>query len=67
MEWKRKCIEEIREIRRGITGVIIINKFISYYYFSYNQCIQLDYKYTHAWNGKGACIVCNLGRYEEAL
>ena len=27
MEWKRKCIEEFREIRGGIAGVIIINKY----------------------------------------
>ena len=35
-------------------------------YFSYNQCIQLDYKYTHAWNGKGV-ILDHLGKYEDAL
>ena len=30
MELKRNCIEEFREIRGGIAGVIIINKHISY-------------------------------------
>ena len=64
MELKRKYIESFREIRGGIAGVIIIN--ISKYYFSFNQCIQLDYKYTHAWNGKGNTLN-DLGRYEEAL
>ena len=34
--------------------------------FSYNQCIQLDYKDIEAWNSKG--ITLNyIGRYEEAL
>ena len=33
---------------------------------SYNQCIQLDYKYVNAWNGKGNALK-NLERFEEAL
>ena len=44
MEWKRKCIEEFREIRGGIAGVII-NKHLLilfiFYFISYDEAIKI--------------------------
>ena len=57
-----KRFDFIRSIRGSIGS---INK-----YFlnitSYNHCIQLDYKFTAAWNNKGE-VLNSLGRYDEAL
>ena len=45
---------------------VIINKSLLKIIFSFNQCIQLDSKYTGEWIGQGN-VLNNLRRNDEAL